>query len=118
MPEQIVLPRKFPPLVLRELHGKMGHLGTERVFDLTRCRFYWPRMYTEIDHYVTKQCKCLQNRRPQQPVRAPLESVSSSSPMELISIDFLHLERNVGGYEYILVVVDHFTRLCTSSPMF
>ena len=116
MPEQIVLPRKFRPLVLRELHDKMGHLGTERVFDLTRRRFYWPRMYTEIDYYVTPQCKCLKNRRPQQPVRAPLESVFSSSPMELISIDFLHLERSVGGYGCILVVVDHFTRYAQAYP--
>ena len=77
MPEQIVLPRKFRPFVLHELHDKMSHLGTERVFDLTRRRFYWPRMDTEIDHYVTKQCKCLKNRRPQQPVRAPKEDKNS-----------------------------------------
>ena len=116
MPEQIVLPWKFRPLVLHELHDKMGHLGTERVFDLTHRQFYWPRMYTEIDLYVTKQCKRLKYRRPQQPVRAPLESVSSSSPMELVSIDFLHLECSVGGYEYILVVVDHFTRYAQAYP--
>ena len=54
-PSQIVLPRKYRPFALIELHNNMGHLGTDKVFDLVRKRFYWPRMYTEIEHYVTHQ---------------------------------------------------------------
>ena len=42
--------------------------------------------------------------------RAPLKPITTTSPFKLIAINFLHLEKGSGGYEYILVVMDHFTR--------
>ena len=107
---QLVLPKKYHSIVYKELHQEMGHLGTERVLDLARERFYWPNMERDIKHFVTNVCSCLKQRKPNVPTRAPLQPIVSHAPFEIVSIDFLHLERSSGGYEYIMVVIDHFTR--------
>lgn len=106
---QLVLPTVFHPLIYKELHEEMGHFGVERTLSLIRDRFYWPHMHRDVDHYVTKVCGCLKRKRPNKPTRAPLVSIVTTYPFEMVSIDYLHLESCKGGYEYILVVVDHFT---------
>ena len=108
--DQIVLPQKFHHTVLTELHDKMGHLGPERVFHLAQDRFYWPRMQSDVEHYVKNICRCIKQKPPRLKTRAPLQPIITSSPFELVSIDFIHLEKLSGGYEYILMIVDHFTR--------
>ena len=39
-----------------------------------------------------------------------LIKITSTAPFEVMTVDFLHLDKCRGGYEYILVVTDHFTR--------
>jgi transposase InsO family protein len=113
---QFVLPSQYRTFILEQLHNNMGHLGTDRVLALARERFYWPRMAADIEHYVTKVCSCLKDKPPSLKSRAPLEPIETTHPFQLVSIDYLHLERSKGGYEYILVVVDHYTRFAAAYP--
>ena len=36
--------------------------------------------------------------------------MTSTSPMDIITIDFFKIDRTAGGYEYILTIIDEFTR--------
>lgn len=106
---QLVLSEKHRPMVLKELHDEMGHQEIDRTTSLIGERFFWPYMQREIEHYVTRTCTCLIQKTPYKETRAPLTSIVTTQPFELVSIDFLHLGKCRGGYEYILVIIDHFT---------
>ena len=106
-----MLPKKFHSRIYRELHDEMGHLGSERVFQLAIQRFFCPHKRANIEYYTTKACRCLKQKRPAITTHAPMQSITTSQLFELVAIDFLHLEKSSGGYEYVLIIMDHFTRL-------
>ena len=107
--KQLVLPLKFRPLVYSKLHVKMGHLGVDQSMQLIKDRFYWPGMGSDISHFITKACSCVKKKRPSKLEKAPLQCISTNAPMKLVGLDFLHLDPCGGGYEYLLVITDHFT---------
>ena len=41
---QLMLPSRLKPLVFKELHVDMGHLGYDRTLEITKERFFWPKM--------------------------------------------------------------------------
>ena len=47
---------------------------------------------------------------------AELVNITSRSPMEIVCLDYLLLERSKGGHENILVITDHFSWYAQAIP--
>ena len=88
----------------------MAHLGADRTLQLIRKRFYWPKMEEEVRHFINHQRPCVRPEKSRVQGKTTLLPAISSALLEIIRIDFLVLEKPSGGFEYILLITDHFTR--------
>lgn len=82
---------------------------------MIRERFH-PRMFQEVKAWCEQCERCCLRKTPTTGVRAPLVSIHSSAPMELVCVDFLTLEKSKGGIENVLIVTDHFSRYAQAYP--
>lgn len=111
---QLVLPGRYRDLALTGLHDDVGHMGRDRTLVLVRERFFWPRMTRDVDLRVKGCRRCL--TASSTAGRAPLTSIQTTQPLEILCMDFLTLEMAKGGYQHILVMTDHFTRYALAVP--
>uniref|UniRef100_A0A669EDN0 Gypsy retrotransposon integrase-like protein 1 n=2 Tax=Oreochromis niloticus TaxID=8128 RepID=A0A669EDN0_ORENI len=112
---QLVVPHSLRSTILTCLHDNMGHMGLERTLDLVRSRFYWPKMATDVERKIKSCGRCV--RRKTLPERAaPLVSIQTTRPMELVCMDYLSLEPDSHNTKDILVITDHFTKYAVAMP--
>ena len=111
---QLLIHLSHRKTVLSGIHDEVGHLGRNRSTQLARDRFFWPKKRKDIETYIRNCPRCLRRKSPK-PV-APLVSISSSQPLELLCIAYLSLEPSKGGVENILVITNHFTRYSLAVP--
>lgn len=112
--KQLVLPEACIGKVLSALHDDMGHQGRDKTVSLVRDRFIWFGMNRDVDKWISNCDRCI--RRKAVTDKAPLTSVETTQPLELVCMDYLTLDRSKGGYENLLVIVDHFTRYALAIP--
>ncbi|KAI2645406.1 Retrovirus-related Pol polyprotein [Labeo rohita] len=80
--------------VMMGVHDEAGHQGQNRTMYLMRQRFFWVGLEHDVRGYV-KCCKrCVVSKTLEPEGRAPLESVKTSIPMELVCIDFWTAENS------------------------
>ena len=111
---QLVLPSSWRTDAMKGAHDELGHFGHARGIAVLRQRFYWPHMSADLTDWIKRCERCIKRKSPTS--TAPLVSISTTQPLELVCMDFLSLETSKGGFECILVITDHFTRYACAFP--
>ena len=67
-------------------------------------------MWDDIKHFVTQVYPCVKRKKSYIMKTAAMQSISAPESLEIISLDFLHLYKLSGGYQYLFGVTDNFTK--------
>ena len=97
----------------------IGHLGVEKtVQKLQDTNQRWKHMRKNVEKYI-KQCSCCQKMSQLKPhiITQPF-TLASYSVMDRISIDTIGpFPENESGYQFIIVLIDNFSRFVTLIPV-
>ena len=107
-----VVPASKCQAALDLCHRDVGHQGRDRMYLLLQERFWWPKMRTQMMMTLQncKKCKVYEKKDP----KAPLCTIATTEPMDLIHVDLVGMEVTVKTkkkpvVQKILVVTDHFS---------
>ena len=116
--DKIYLPRNMVDTLIKECHEAYGHISAGKTHKLIAEHFYFPRA-AKIARQVLRKCdSCQRNKIPTWVSPVIQEYVQTDKPLQLISIDFFGpLTKTKYGYEYIVVMMDTFTKYAKLYPL-
>ena len=113
---RLIIPKHKQDHVLKLSHHELGHLGRDKTLSIAQDRYFWIGLSKDVDEMIKSCLRCQCAKKPHLPERAPLVSVTTTRPLELVCMDFLSLEESKGKYSSILVITDHFTGYAIAVP--
>ena len=120
-PEKVlVTPATLHRMLLEHCHDLpgAGHMGMNKTLERLKRYAIWYKMQDSCLVYV-KGCQiCNRQKKPHKKAKAPHVSYHAGSPLERVHIDILGpLIETPRGNQYVLVVVDQFTKWVECYPL-
>ncbi|KAL2094313.1 hypothetical protein ACEWY4_009032 [Coilia grayii] len=111
----IVAPAAEKKMLWDQYHAALGHVKGSRLLMAPQERLFWIGMSRD-SHQWAQECPQCVLGRPEAGPRAPLCSIASGYPWETLALDYFSWRRPEDSHQYILVIVDLFSRFAFAVP--
>lgn len=88
---QLVVPTPLRHEILVGGHDDplAGHLGVNKTYDKLRDKYYWPKMFADVQHWCLSCTHCQMKKSPKQPQTAPILPIPVEGPFDRVALDCL-----------------------------
>ena len=110
---QLVVPNELRKEILESYHDNplAGHLGIEKTFKRIQSKYWWPRCFIHVYHWIESCLICASKKNPQIRFKNELIPISVSEPFEIVGVDVVGpFPESTKGNKYLIVFTDHFTK--------
>ena len=105
---QVLIPEGLRSAVIEGCEGTEGHASVLKTYQKVRDRFYWPRMFLDVQKFVKycPMCNCNTDKRTSAPIK---QHIQAHAPGETVVVDLPHFPK-AKGHKYLLVAVGAYSR--------
>lgn len=115
---RICVPKAWVEDLVVHVHRATGHFGEQKTFWLMQTSYYWSGMARSIRKLVSCCELCQKAKFANRNWEGPWSAIIPEGPLDLVAIDLYGpLPKSRGGVQYLLVVLDVFTKLIKCYPL-
>lgn len=118
---RLVIPKTLHQMILHLGHSIpwSGHLGQQKTYERVSQRFYWPKMYQDVQEYCKTCSECQMVAPVRKADRSYLQPLPIiGTPFDRIGMDIIGpLVKSSMGHQYALVICDYATRYPEVYPL-
>ncbi|KAA3681893.1 uncharacterized protein DEA37_0002784, partial [Paragonimus westermani] len=108
---RLIVPSSKVSKVVREMNVELGRADQLRTEAAVRQRFWWPKLRGNAAPNCANSNVCAQTKFPIVALRASLQTFATVGPNRRVGVDVMGpLPTSRRGNEYIIVIVDYFTK--------
>jgi hypothetical protein len=116
---RLVIPKIYRIALLDLFHNSPfgGHLGISKTYSRLASRYYWPTMWDDAGRFIRQCFTCQQEKiRLSKPPRADEPSLTATEAFDAIALDYIGPLPQSEDFQFVLVIIDVFTRYAITVP--
>ncbi|XP_044178256.1 uncharacterized protein LOC122960249 [Acropora millepora] len=111
--QQLVIPTAMRYEILTWGHDDptAAHFGTTKTYEKLRTRYYWRKMFSDVQHWCRSCADCAMRKTPRNRHKAPLLPIPVESAFERVAVDAMGpFPPSTSGKRYVIVFTDYLTK--------
>ena len=116
--QQLVIPTAMRYEILTWGHDDptAAHFGTTKTYEKLRSRYYWRKMFSDVQHWCRSCADCAMHKTPHNQHKAPLPPIPVESAFERVAVDAMRpCPPSTSGKRYVIVFTDYLTKFVIRS---